>query len=543
MSCPGEAALARYADRELQGEALHSLESHLVGCRVCRAQVVALQSESLLLTDVLQERVRRVPLHAAQAEPEPGMAWGLPLAIAGVTVVAAVCGALIDSRLPGGLDLLNPLRLMGVTEMVFDLVFMLRARAPGLVELAFAIAIMASVSSLLSFGVGAVYRRVFGTAALLLCLLAPVRGSAIEVRHMHDGAVRIGAGEVVDSALVVSSESLQQDGVVNGDLIVFGERVSIGGEVRGNLLAFARDLELTGKVTGSVFAVVERLEIEGDVAGTVYTLSDRMRVSPDGALARDLASIGNDVVLAGKIGRDVFFGGERLEVRGEIGRNLEGRWDLEHVALLETARVGGNVDVWISEPERLEHAPAAQIAGEVRTHEVSRAHRHFMDAWRDPWVWALHAVGFVAAFLMGLLVYALAPRLLDFEVRTAREFFGALGMGFVALVATPVALVLVALTLVGVPIALLGGVAWLLALYLAEIVVASAVGRWLLPPRNAGIFAFGRSLLLGLAIVVVAQHIPFVGVPVFAVVTLVGLGVLAARARDAVFRPERALAV
>jgi hypothetical protein len=70
-------------------------------------------------------------------------------------------------------------------------------------------------------------------------------------------------------------------------------------------------------------------------------------------------------------------------------------------------------------------------------------------------------------------------------------------------------------------------------------VVASAVGRWLLPPRGDGVFAFGRSLLVGLALVVVAEHIPFVGVAIFAVVMLVGLGVLAARARDALFGTER----
>jgi cytoskeletal protein CcmA (bactofilin family) len=540
VSCPGEATLARYADRELYGEALHTLESHLVGCRACRAQVVALQGESLLLADVLQERARRVTAHAAlPAAPEPGVAWGLPLAIAGATAVAAVVGALIDSRLPGGLDLLNPLRLMGVTEMVFDLVFMLRARAPGLVELALAIAAMASVSALLSFGVGAVYRRVFGTAALLLCLLAPGRGAAIELRHLHDGAVRIGAAEVVDGSLIVSSETLQQDGVVNGDLIVVAERVSIGGEVRGNLFAFARDLELTGKVTGSVIAVVEDLEIEGEVAGSAYTLSDHMRVAPTGRLARDLASVGNDAVLAGKVGRDVFFGGDRLELRGEVGRHVEGRWKLDHAALLDSARIGGDVDLWLGDPENLEHAPGAQIAGELRTHEPTRAHEGYLSWYRKPHIWAFHAVGFVAAFLAGLLVYALAPRLLDFDVRTARQFFGALGMGFIALVATPFALALVALTLVGIPIALFGGFAWVAAIYLAEIVVASAIGRWLLPQRGDGVFAFGRSLLAGLAVVLLATHIPFVGPAILAVVILVGLGALAARARDALFGTER----
>jgi len=543
VSCPGEDVLARYADRELRGDALHALESHLVGCRDCRSRVVALQSESLWLADVLRERERRHALHAAdERASEPGVAMGLPLAIAGVTAVVAVGGALLESHLPGGLDVLNPMRLLGVTDMAFDLVFMLRARAPGLLELAFAVALVASVSALLSFAVGALYRRVFGAAAVLLCLLAPFRGGAFELRHVHHGDIRIEKGETQDGTLLVSSETFELDGVVDGDLFVTAERVSIAGEVRGNVYAFARNFELTGRITGSLIGVIETTELDGELSGAVYAVSDRVRLAPNGRIARDLAAISHDVALAGAVGRDVFFGGDRLELRGAVGRNVEARWRVERLALRDGARIGGDVDAWLAKPEALERARGAQVAGEVRPHEVKSARDRYLDVYRDPWFWTLHAVGFVAAFLFGLLVYRLAPRLLAFEVSTAREFFGALGQGFIVLVVTPVALALLALTLVGIPIAVLGFFALVSSLYLAEIVVSCAVGRWLAPPRTPGLFDFGRSLLAGLAAVVVAEHVPFVGVPVTAIVLLVGLGALAARARAAVGGPRPLLA-
>ncbi|HVN37397.1 MAG TPA: hypothetical protein VMW19_04390 [Myxococcota bacterium] len=532
MSCPRESMLARYADRELFGDALHALESHLVGCRDCRSRVVALQSESLWLADVLRERERRHALHAAdEDERGPGVAMGLPLAIAAVTAVVAVGGALLESHLPGGLDVLNPMRLLGATDMLFDLVFMLRARAPGLLELGFAVAIVASVSALLSFAVGALYRRVFGAAVVLLCLLAPLRSGAFEFRHEHHGDVRIEAGQTLDGALLVSSETFELDGVVDGDLFVAAERVSIAGEVRGNVYAFTRSFELTGRVTGSLIGLIDTTEVDGELGGALYAVSGRVRLAPSGRVARDLAAMSHDVELEGTVGRDVFFGGNRLELRGTVGRNVEARWRVERLALRDGARIGGDIDAWLASPENLERSPGAQVAGAVRPHEVESAGQRYLDIYRDPWFWTLHAVGFVAAFLFGLLVYRLAPRLLAFEVATAREFFGALGQGFVVLVVTPVALALVALTLVGIPIALLGFFALLTAIYLAEIVVASAVGRWLAPPRTPSLFDFGRSLLAGLAVVVVAEHVPFVGVPVTAIVLLVGLGALAARAR------------
>src|SRR5262249_8711572 len=247
-----------------------------VGCRDCRVRTVALQNESLWLGDVLQERTRHAPLHAPAAEPEPDAAWGVPIAVAALTLATAVGGYLLESQLPGGLDLLNPLRLLGATKMVFNLVFMLRERAPGLFDLALAMAGVASVSALLSFAVGALYRRVFGTAALLLCLLAPLRGSAFELRHVHEGDIHVRAGETVVGTLVVSRQTLHMDGVVDGDLIVSSERVALAGTVRGNLFVFARQLELTGHVEGAVIGLVEQSDLDGAVAGSVYLGSDRV---------------------------------------------------------------------------------------------------------------------------------------------------------------------------------------------------------------------------------------------------------------------------
>ncbi len=537
MSCPPEPTLLRYADAELRGDALHALEAHLVGCRACRAQVVALQSESHLLGDVLQERSRRAQavLHAERSAPEPGVALGVPVAIAAVTAVTAVGGYLIESRLPGGLDLMNPLRLKGAIEMVFDLIFLLRDRAPGLLELGVAVAAMASLSALLSFGVGALYRRVFGTAVLLLCLLAPSPGKSFELRHVHDGDVRIGASETVDETLVVSAGNVHLDGVVEGDLIVATERLHNAGTLRGNLYAFARRLEICGTVTGSIVVISEESDLDGAIAGSAWLATDRLEVGPAGRIGRDLAVFTNEIALAGRVERDVFVAGDRVEVRGEIGRDLAARWGAERVTLLDAARIGGDVDAWLHDPAQLERAAGARVAGEVRTHERESARDHYLAAFRSPRFWAFHAWFFVAAFLFGLLVHAFAPWLLELQISTTRQLFSTLGMGFVALVVTPIALLLLVLTLIGIPVAILGLFAFLVAFYLAEIVVAAWIGRWLLPPRTASTFSFGRTLLVGLAVVVAAEHIPFVGVPVWSVVVLIGFGSLATRARRALF--------
>jgi hypothetical protein len=103
----------------------------------------------------------------------------------------------------------------------------------------------------------------------------------------------------------------------------------------------------------------------------------------------------------------------------------------------------------------------------------------------------------------------------------------------VVLCVAPIALLIAALTLVGLPIALIGGALYLTALYLAGIVVAALIGVSLVRPKSEGLRDFGVALLVGVLILTVATHIPVVGVLLRVVVVLVGLGLLTDRARSA----------
>ena len=57
MSCFPEYRYAIYVDGELEGAALREVQAHLIGCRRCRALVVALEEEATLLGDLLHDRV------------------------------------------------------------------------------------------------------------------------------------------------------------------------------------------------------------------------------------------------------------------------------------------------------------------------------------------------------------------------------------------------------------------------------------------------------------------------------------------------------
>jgi uncharacterized membrane protein len=113
------------------------------------------------------------------------------------------------------------------------------------------------------------------------------------------------------------------------------------------------------------------------------------------------------------------------------------------------------------------------------------------------------------------------------------------GIGFVVVVATPVAAIILAITVVGLPVALVSFLFWLLALYLAKIVVGRFIGGWLLKNGNDSFGADASALIIGLLIVIIAVNLPFIGGILNFLLTLIGLGALLVTAFR-MFREKRA---
>ncbi|MEM7412639.1 MAG: hypothetical protein AAF430_20580 [Myxococcota bacterium] len=537
-TCPDEITSLRYVDEELDSEALHAFEVHLVTCRDCRERIVALREESRLLTAVMHERRREAPPEVSEA-PEPSVAIGVPLAIGGVAMALAATGELLESRLPGSLDLLHPRRLKGAYEMAFDLVFLVRENAPGLLELGFAVGVVASVSALLSFFVSSFSKRVFdGGASLLVvlgfCLAAAAPADAFEVHRDVD--VLVASGERIPSTLVArGGDRVDIDGVVEGDLIVAAERITIRGEIRGSIYAFCRDLDISGNVAGAVLGVVENIRIEGSVAGSVYVGAEDLTLASNGNAGGDMALFVEEVVIAGTVGRDLALLSEDVDLRGTVERNVRAYW-AENLRLRDGARVGGDFRARVEGDveDVFEQSAGAEIAGEVDVTPVEGMKEHYLDAYRSWRFYGLHLLGFAASFVFGLVLYRLVPGVFENRLVTGGDLLRHIGIGFAAMVVIPIALLAVGLTIIGLPLAIAGLFLYIAAIYTADVVIGAWLGRWLFPPAGDGFFDFGKSFALGLLLLLAVAMVPFLGPPVGFVAFLVGLGLIAVRTYNVV---------
>ena len=117
------------------------------------------------------------------------------------------------------------------------------------------------------------------------------------------------------------------------------------------------------------------------------------------------------------------------------------------------------------------------------------------------------------------------PKLGELELGDARDSLKTAGIGFLALVSVPVIAVIIAITIVGLPLSSIALAAWLTALYLAKIIVAYLVGKAILekPDQQPKL---ALSLLVGLFVVVVAINLPLIGGAFNLIATILGLSLI-----------------
>jgi cytoskeletal protein CcmA (bactofilin family) len=342
-------------------------------------------------------------------------------------------------------------------------------------------------------------------AVLLVLAAVPAPAAAEETRT--GGTVVVEAGETVDDDLQAFAGTVIVRGTVNGDLTAFTGNVYVDGEVNGNLQAFSGNVRINGTVTG------------------------------------DVSAAGGNVVLAreGRVGGQFEAGAGNVVIDGAVGEDA--RLGASSITVGPTASVGGD----LAYDGNLTLSETAQIGGEVRQED------DLGPGVQGPLVpnWVGWAYGLLANLLLGavaLLIFpAFSTRLSD---RVASDPLRSGGVGLLLLVGIPVLLVVLFISLIGIPLGLIGMLVYGLVLWLGYVYGSFAVGSWLLSLADAE--NRWLALLVGLLAVSLVGLVPILGGLVEFAVLLLGLGALglglrnryrnrrAARARSGAGGPDAA---
>ncbi len=327
-------------------------------------------------------------------------------------------------------------------------------------------------------------------------------------------SVLVARGDTVQADLFGASRFITIDGTVEGDAFGACEIYRVDGTVQDNVIAAARLLIINGVVNDVVVAFAQTIQISGEVNGDVIVFCKEIQIMPGARIRGSLYVGAGELMLdGGTVEGDVQGGAGEAFLNGTVG----GTTELE----VKTIRFGENYRATNTKLTLFKPLNRREQANLPENLEVQIKKRPLFFL-RFRFYWTV-----LGLFITGLLVYLIFRTPVNEYLDGLRQdFWKKLLTGFLTFVAVPVATLFLFVLVFTVPVALIVGALYLILLYLGYIFGALSLGEFLLQffrkERNLGSVLV--SLGMGVVLVVLLAHLPFVGWLVKLLVLWFGLG-------------------
>ncbi|MGI8486806.1 MAG: hypothetical protein ACR2OU_21420 [Thermomicrobiales bacterium] len=309
-----------------------------------------------------------------------------------------------------------------------------------------------------------------GTILILATIVMPFVANASTSRL--GGTVDVARTERIVGDLNVAGGTITMDGVVTGDANIAGVQVPIPGTIDGTLNTAGGKVELSGITGGSARVAGGEVTITGNITGDLLVIGGRVSIPSQARIAGDVIVTGGQVDIRGTVdgslkvqGSDVTLGGVVIGNADISGSSIE---------LLGPARIGGKLTYTSSSTADV--ATNAVVTGETTQNKpasIGNSSRSFFNPWLRV-IWAL---------LAGIVVVALAPRVMGAVGKSGRRILPAIGIGIVSLILVPIVAIALMITVIGLPIGAIILAAYFIVLYLSQVVVGTMLGRFILSGR------------------------------------------------------------
>jgi cytoskeletal protein CcmA (bactofilin family) len=360
-----------------------------------------------------------------------------------------------------------------------------------------------------------------GLIALLVAVLLTFSMSApVLAADLRSGdTVTVASGEVVDDDLYIAGNNIIIDGTVNGDLWAIGSTITVNGEVKGSIVVAGQTVNINGNVGHAARLAGETVNVSGNVSGDLIVFSSEANIASKAKIGGDFLLGSGNVRIDGLIAGYIKGGGGEVTVANGVGGNIE--LEVENLTVASTADIGGNLTYTSKNEAAIQ--PGAKIGGET-THNLPEVKKPAPFSGIGGKV-----LGFLMAFATGLIIILIAPRRSASIADSIRNKpWASLGWGAVILFATPVAAIIVCMTVIGIPVALIALALYAIAIYISQVFVGLFIGRWIIGrfrEVESKAIMIG-AMASGLVIITILRLIPYLGFWVGLAVALFGLGAM-----------------
>ena len=331
-------------------------------------------------------------------------------------------------------------------------------------------------------------------------------------------SVYLGADEIIDGNYIKFGNSIEIASAVNGDVLVVGNIITISGPVAGDVIAAGNTIRIKGPVNGSVrLLAAENIEIDSEIQRNVWGAAKSIIITENAKVGWDVNVAGTNVEIKGQVGGNIWTGGESVVVGDKVGKNAKISLDTAgQLILLPNAKVDGDLVYYASSDNQLNIEEGALVGGEVVRDDVLKQNVGWPFRNRDFGMLyiMIKIISLFSMLVVGLLFMFMAPRIImNVKDEMAGNPIGSIIRGLVFTLALPVVAILLMITIIGLPLALMIISMFFIGLYVSNVLAGFALGLFVVD-RFGGKKTSSNliwPLVIGLIIFIILSSIPFVG--------------------------------
>lgn len=329
------------------------------------------------------------------------------------------------------------------------------------------------------------FRIFFAGFAACALLLPASQALAMTVRGGEDFILPEGVD--VNDDLYVGASNAVVNGVVNGDLFLVGGNVTVANRVAQDLNTAGGNITVNAEIGDDLRAAGGSVDIFKNVKGDVLAAGGTVHVLKDATVEGDLVVAGGLVIIDGTVKGNVLIAGGQVSINGTV----EGAIQVNANDML-TIGPGAQISQKITYRGRSEAniSEGASVKNGIEFTRIETGIKEKREKTGNVFA-ALFGIAFLANVLI-LLTSALIAvyAFKKFSSHLTRAAMTSVGQnmlrGFGFLILTPIALLLLFITVLGAHLAAIGAAAYCLVLLIAKVFAGILTGAWIMKLSSKG---------------------------------------------------------
>lgn len=369
-------------------------------------------------------------------------------------------------------------------------------------------------------------------AVLILLLFIGLAPLVSLAKSIESDNIYIPADAEINEPLFLTGASINIDGTVNDDIYAAGANIIISGPVNGDIIAIGSNIIINSDVTGDIRAAGAAIQINGKVSRNITIAGANITLGENSEIGKNIifgAANGN---INGKVNKNVYGGGANIKLNSDIkGNAYLGTGPDGEITLLSGTNIAGNLEY--TAPQTADIQAGAKIGQEEIYSQISeKAAKVPPKPNMGGFLVIAWLISLFGALITGLILVIVLKK---FTLQTQKiiapnikKVLYCLLIGFIYIIITPIILLILMITGIGLPLAFILLGLYLISIYIAKIFVGVYIGDKVIKyfNKDSGQSNLIGAMSLGVVIIYLVAAIPILGWVIRFIITLWGLGML-----------------